>query len=67
MEIIVRTERYTAQSLQKILTTRGTILCTVLGTGTSYVYSVLVDNAIQAILVKGILDHCGIEIIEEKA
>jgi hypothetical protein len=60
MEIVVKTERYTAQELQHHI--NGTnLLCVVMPGDQPNEYAVVVDNEGVAMLVRGMLKHLGAE------
>lgn len=60
MEITVKTERYTAQELQKLINGE-TLLCVVVGAGRVHEYVVIVNNEMMGALVRGMLKHLEVE------
>lgn len=61
MEIIAKTERYSAQQLMAALNpTSGQSLCVVLGGDQPGEYIIVVDTDHKARLVRGMLDHIGV-------
>ena len=61
MEIIVKTNKYTAQSLQQALNPNGGIFCVVLGGDHPGEYVIVTQDALQARLITGMLDHLGLD------